>query len=105
MSAQNIDSQSFEALKAQSKPLLIEFYKDGCAPCRAMLPIIDELASERNDIVVGKINVESEPELAAAFGVRGVPTIVILKNGKVVNQTTGLRRKSELLALLDSHKA
>ena len=105
MSVQNINIQSIEALKAQSKPLLIEFYKDGCAPCRAMSPIIDELASEMNDIVVGKINVESEPELATAFSVRGVPTIVILKNGKVVNQATGLRRKAELLALLDGCKA
>ena len=105
MSAQNIDIQSLEALKAQNKPVLVEFYKDGCAPCRAMSPIIDELASEMNDIVVGKINVESEPELATAFAVRGVPTIVILKNGKVVNHATGLCRKAELLALLDGCKA
>ena len=97
MSAQNIDSQSFEALKAQSKPLLIEFYKDGCAPCRAMLPIIDELASERDDIVVGKINAENEPELAAAFGVRSVPTIVVLQGGKLINRVSGLRRKAEVL--------
>lgn len=102
MSAQNIDRQSFEGLKAQSKPLLIEFYKDGCAPCRAMLPIIDELASERNDIVVGKINVESEPELAAAFAVRSVPTIVVLQGGKLINRVSGLRRKAEVLELLES---
>ncbi|MBR3964714.1 MAG: thioredoxin family protein [Clostridia bacterium] len=95
MSAQNIDRQGFETLKSQDKPLFIEFYKDGCSPCRAMSPIVDELAQERDDIIVGKINVESEPELAAAFGVRGVPTTVVLINGKVVNQSTGLRRKTE----------
>ena len=104
MSAQNIDRQGFETLKSQDKPLFIEFYKDGCSPCRAISPIVDELAQERDDIIVGKINVESEPELAAAFGVRGVPTTVVLKNGKVVNQSTGLRRKTELLALLDGCK-
>ena len=102
MSAQNIDRQGFETLKSQDKPLFIEFYKDGCSPCRAMSPIVDELAQERDDIIVGKINVESEPELAAAFSVRSVPTIVVLQGGKLINRASGLRRKAELLDLLTS---
>jgi thioredoxin 1 len=105
MSVQNINIQSIEALKAQSKPLLIEFYKDGCAPCRAMLPLIDELTSEMDDIVVGKVNVESEPELAAAFGVRSVPTVIVLQNGNIISRAVGLHRKDEILALLEKLKA
>lgn len=105
MSVQNINIQSIEALKAQSKPLLIEFYKDGCAPCRAMLPIIDEVASERDDIVVGKINVESEPALAASFAVRSVPTVIVLQNGNIISRAVGLHRKDEILALLEKLKA
>jgi thioredoxin 1 len=105
MSVQNINIQSIEALKAQSKPLLIEFYKDGCAPCRAMLPIIDELTSERDDLIVGKVNVESEPALAASFAVHSVPTVIVLQNGNVISRAVGLHRKDEILALLEKLKA
>jgi thioredoxin 1 len=102
MSAQKIDSQNFELFKSQSKPLLIDFYMEGCAPCRALSPIVDELANEREDVIVGKVNVDEEPELAKAFAVRSVPTIVLLKDGKLINRAGGLRRKAELLDLLTS---
>ena len=102
---QNINIQSIEALKAQSKPLLVEFYKDGCGPCRALSPVIDEIASERDDLIVGKVNVESEPALAASFAVRSVPTVIVLQNGNIISRAVGLHRKDEILALLEKLKA
>ncbi len=105
MSVQNINIQSIEALKAQSKPLLVEFYKDSCGPCRALSPVIDEIASERDDLIVGKVNVESEPALAASFAVRSVPTVIVLQNGNIISRAVGLHRKDEILALLEKLKA
>lgn len=100
MSVQKINNQNFEAVKNQDKPVLLDFYADWCGPCRMVSPIVDQIAEERADIVVGKINVDENPELAEEFGVFSIPTLVVMKGGKVVNQATGARPKEQILAML-----
>ena len=101
MSVIKISKDNFvsEVLKAE-KPVLIDFYADWCGPCRMVAPIVHEIAEERGDIKVGKVNVDEEPELAEKFGVASIPNLVVLKNGEVANQTAGARPKSQILALL-----
>jgi thioredoxin 1 len=102
MSLQITNKRIFEEIKNQEKPILLDFYADWCAPCRMVSPIIDEISKERSDIVVGKINVDDNPELANEFGVFSIPTLVIMKNGKIVNQSSGARPKGQILSLLES---
>ena len=83
-----------------TKPAIIDLYADWCGPCRMVSPIVDEIAEERDDIVVGKINVDAEPELAEAFGVISIPTLVVLKDGQIVNRVSGARPKAQILSLL-----
>ena len=101
MSARKINAQNFDELKKQEKPVLLDFYADWCGPCRMVSPIVDEIATERDDIVVGKINVDENPDLAGAFGVFSIPTLVVMKNGRVVNQAAGARPKAQILAMLE----
>lgn len=82
------------------KTVLLDFYADWCGPCRMVAPIIEEIAAERADITVGKVNVDNSPELANRFGITSIPTIVVMKNGNVANQAVGFRTKEQLLALL-----
>ena len=96
-----IGKNNFEEIKQSDKAVLIDFYANWCGPCKMLSPIIDEIAEERDDIIVGKINVDSEPELAEKFGVFSIPTLVILKDGKVVHQSAGARPKAQILALLE----
>ena len=101
MSVQKINRQNFESIKNQEKPVLLDFYADWCGPCRMVSPLVDEIAEERSDILVGKINVDENPDLAGEFGVFSIPTLVVLKNGKVVNQSVGARPKEQILAMLE----
>lgn len=101
MSVLKVTKSNFDSVKANDKPVLLDFYADWCGPCRMVSPIVDEIAEERNDIVVGKINVDDDPELASKFGVFSIPTLVVLKNGEVANQATGARPKDQILAMLD----
>ena len=96
-----IDKNNFEEIKKNDKAVLIDFYANWCGPCKMLSPIIDEIAEEREDIIVGKVNVDSEPELAEKFGVFSIPTLVILKNGEVVHQSAGPRPKAQILNLLE----
>ena len=100
MKAIIIEKKNFEEIKSSEKPVLIDFYANWCGPCKMLSPIIDEIAEERDDIIVGKINVDSEPELAERFGVFSIPTIVILKNGEVAHQSAGARPRAQILQLL-----
>lgn len=102
MSVKKINFENFDEIKNSDKPVLIDFYADWCNPCRMVSPIIDEIASERDDIVVGKVNVDEEPDLASEFGVFSIPTLVVMKNGEIVNQAAGARPKAHILAMLES---
>ena len=100
MSVKSVNKANFEEIKNSEKPVLLDFYADWCGPCRMVSPIVDEIAEERDDIVVGKINVDAEPELAEAFGVISIPTLVVLKGGAIVSRVTGARPKAQILSLL-----
>ena len=95
------NKENFESIRSSEKPVLIDFYADWCGPCRMVSPIVDEIAEERDDIVVAKVNVDEENELASEFGVFSIPTLVVIKNGKVVSQAAGARPKDAILAMLN----
>ena len=101
MSVITVTKSNFEEIKGSEKPVLLDFYADWCGPCRMVSPIVDEIAEENTDIIVGKINVDNEPELAQMFEVFTIPTLVVLRGGEVVNQTSGARPKAQILALLE----
>ena len=101
MSAINVNKNNFDQeILNSDKPVLLDFWASWCGPCRMVSPIVDEIAAERSDIKVGKINVDEQPELAAQFGVMSIPTLVVMKNGKVINQAVGARPKAQILAML-----
>ena len=101
MSAVNINKANFqEEVLNSDKPVLLDFWAPWCGPCRMVAPIVEEIAGERPDIKVGKVNVDEEQELAMQFGVVSIPTLVVVKNGEVVNQAVGARPKNQILALL-----
>lgn len=102
MSVQTITAENFDELVVNSeKPVLVDFWAPWCGPCRMVSPIVDEIAEEHDDIVVGKVNVDEQPELAMKFGVMSIPTLLVFKNGELANKAVGTRPKDELLALLD----
>jgi len=101
MSAIHINNQNIKnEVLYSDKPVLLDFWAPWCGPCRMVLPIVEEIAKERQDIKVGKINVDEQPELAAQFGVMSIPTLVVIKDGKIVNQAMGARPKQAILAML-----
>ncbi len=101
MSAININQTNFQNEVINSeKPVLLDFWASWCGPCRMVSPIVDEIAAERGDLKVGKVNVDEQPELAGQFGVMSIPTLVVMKNGKVTNQAVGVRPKAQILAML-----
>lgn len=102
MSSLKINDQNFEAVKNQDKPVLLDFYADWCGPCRMVAPLVEEISNERDDVVVGKINVDESPELASKFSVFSIPTLIVLKNGEVLNKAVGARPKAQILAMLES---
>ncbi len=100
MEIMKITKDNFETVKKSEKPVLLDFYADWCGPCRMVSPIVDEIAKEREDVLVGKVNVDDEPELASTFGVMSIPTLVVMKNGEITNKAVGARAKDAILALL-----
>ncbi len=101
MFAMDINKNNFQSEVMQSdKPVLLDFWAPWCGPCRMVVPIVEEIAQERSDIKVGKINVDEQPELASQFGVMSIPTLVVMKNGKIVNQSMGAKPKSAILSML-----
>ena len=101
MSAINVNKNNFnQEVLNSDRPVLMDFWAPWCGPCRMVVPLVEEIAEERSDIKVVKINVDEEQELAMQFGVMSTPTLVVMKNGKVVNQATGARPKAQILAML-----
>mgnify|MGYP005778324035 CR=1 FL=1 len=101
MSAINISKANFHSeILSSDRPVLLDFWAPWCGPCRMVSPIVDEIAAERADIKVGKINVDEQPELAAQFSVMSIPTLVVIKDGKVTNRTVGAQPKEQILSLL-----
>ncbi|MDE6590054.1 MAG: thioredoxin [Oscillospiraceae bacterium] len=102
MSVQTITKENFDELVLRSeKPVLVDFWAEWCGPCRMVSPIVDEIADERDDIVVGKVNVDEEGELAMRFGVMSIPALLVFKGGEVAQKAVGARPKDALLELLD----
>lgn len=101
MSVLSINKNNFEELKSSEKPVLLDFFAEWCGPCRMVSPIVDEIANEHPEFLVAKINVDEEPELAANFGVMSIPTLVVMKDGKIINQSAGARPKAQILAMLE----
>lgn len=101
MSVITVNRNNFrEEVLNSERPVLLDFWADWCGPCRMVSPIVDEIAAERGDVKVGKVNVDEQPELAAQFGVMSIPTLVVMKGGRIVNQAVGARPKEQILALL-----
>ena len=101
MSALSITKNNFqEEVINSTKPVLLDFWASWCGPCRMVSPIVDEIAEERSDVKVCKVNVEEQRELAAAFKVMSIPTLVVMKEGKIVNRAMGARPKDQILELL-----
>ena len=101
MSAITVTNENFQDVVMNSdKPVLLDFWAPWCGPCRMVSPIIDEIAGERSDITVGKVNVDEQVALAQQFRVMTIPTLMVIKNGQVVHQSAGARPKAQILELL-----
>ena len=101
MSAININKNNFRnEVMNSDKPVLLDFWAPWCGPCRMVLPVIEEIARERSDIKVGKVNVDEQPELADRFGVMSIPTLIVMKDGEIVDRAMGARPKSAILGML-----
>ena len=100
MAAITITKHNFAEVQASEKPVRLDFYADWCGPCRMVSPLVDEIAAEHSEFTVGKVNVDAQPELAAAFGVSSIPMLVVMKGGKVVSHAVGARPKAAILDLL-----
>jgi len=100
-----ITKENFESQVMQSdKPVLLDFWAPWCGPCRMVGPIIDEIATEVDDVRVGKVNVDDNPELAASFGAMSIPLLVVVNNGEVVNQALGAQPKAAIMELIAPYR-
>ena len=103
MSIVHITKENFQSVVKESpKPVLIDFWAVWCGPCKMIAPIVEEIAAERDDIIVGKIDVDQEMELAMQFGITSIPTLVLMKNGEVAATLVGYRPKADILKLLNA---
>ena len=100
MSVMHITKENFDAVVGGDKPVLLDFWATWCGPCRMVAPIVEEIASERDDILVGKVDVDVEMELAVKFGIVSIPTLVYLKDGMEVERIVGYRPKSDIADML-----
>ena len=105
MSVIKISKENFASEVLNSnKPVLLDFYADWCGPCRMVGPIVSEIANERNDVKVGKINVDEQPELAKRFGIASIPTVILFRNGEAVQRQMGVAPKAAFLNMLQEAK-
>lgn len=102
MAVVNLTLENFEAEVIKSeKTVLVDFWASWCGPCRMLSPVVDEIAEERTDIKVGKVNVDEQEELAMRFGIMSIPTLIVFKNGEPVRKTMGVQPKAAILGLLE----
>jgi thioredoxin 1 len=101
MSAIKINQNEFQKVRENSGVSLLDFYADWCGPCRMVLPLVEQIGEEREDLLVAKINVDENPDLAKEFGVFSIPTLVVMKDGQVVNKVSGARPKDKILELVN----
>ncbi len=102
MAVINLTLENFEAEVIKSEvPVLVDFWASWCGPCRMLSPVVDEIAEERTDIKVGKVNVDEQEELAMRFGIMSIPTLIVFKNGEAVRKTMGVQPKAAILGLLE----
>ena len=101
MAVLKLTKENFEQATNSEKPVLVDFYADWCGPCRMVSPVIDEIASERDDVLVCKVNVDEEEALAQQFGVMSIPTLVVIKDGKVAAQSVGVRSKAQIIDMIN----
>lgn len=100
MSVVKVNINNFEEIRNSEKPVLLDFYADWCGPCRMVSPVVDEIAKENPQYLVGKINVDEEPELAQKFGVASIPMLVIMKDGEIAEKSVGAKPKAQILSML-----
>lgn len=101
MSVLHINKENFhEQIIASDKVVLLDFWAGWCNPCRMLAPILDEIAAEHPEIKVAKVNIDEEPELANQFQVMSIPSVFVMKNGEIINQSVGVKPKQQLLAML-----
>lgn len=101
MSVINVNKNNFDSVRSSDKTVLLDFYADWCGPCRMVSPLVDEIAAENPQYLVGKVDIDGNSELAAAFSVTSIPTLIVMKGGKVVNQSVGAIPKTQILAMLE----
>jgi len=103
MSVTTITKNNFAAQVLNSeKPVLLDFWASWCGPCRMLSPIVDKIADENSSVNVGKVNVDEQPELARQFGVMSIPTLIVFKNGKITQQSVGVRPKGAILKMIEA---
>ena len=101
MSVINIDRNNFQSEVMHSeKPVLLDFWAAWCGPCRAIGPVLEEIAKERADIKVCKVNIDEQPELAKEFGIMSIPTLMVIREGKVISKSQGAKSKSTILKMV-----
>ena len=101
MSAINISKENFkEEVLNSEKKVLLDFWAPWCGPCRMVVHLVEEIARERSDIKVGKVNIDEQPELANHFGIMSIPTLMVMENGRIISQSQGARPKKAILAML-----
>ena len=101
MSVIHVTKENFESVVTTDKPVLLDFWATWCGPCRMIAPVIEEIGDEHPEYVVGKINVDDESALASEFGIMSIPTLVVIKNGKITGQIVGVRPKDQILELIE----
>ena len=101
MSAIKLNENNFNLVENNKGVSLLDFYADWCGPCRMVMPIVEEIAGEREDLLVGKINVDESSDLARKFGIISIPTLIVMKDGEVVNRVSGAKSKEKILELVN----
>ena len=102
MSAIQVSRENFQEIVVNAeKKVLLDFWAPWCGPCRMVLPVVEEIAEEREDIVVGKVNVDEQPELANQYGVMTIPTLIVFENGQEVQRSVGAKNKKAILSMVD----